>query len=156
MTEMAEMVKEVDFLIEMAKAVIEAGNNPQKSHVARQRVIEHIKVDFIAMEEMLISIVRLVNNGQATKDDYRAAFYRMWSDKAPTRFVDSINDGTKKGLEGVTRFRELIMEMGDKVYALIDGDSKICVSVEIPPIPCNKCYFASICKLAVKNKSITK
>lgn len=156
MAEIAEMAKEVDFLIEMAKAAIEAGNNPQKCHVARQRIIEHIKVDFAAMEERLISVVRLVNNGQATKDDYRAAFYRMWSDKAPAIFVDSINDVAKKGLEGVARFRELIMEMGDKVYALIDGDSKICVSIEIPPIPCEKCYFVSICKLAAKNKPIAK
>lgn len=154
--EAGKMEGEIGFLVKIVEAIKEIDSNPVNRHIARQRVIEHIKVDFAIMEERLISVIRMVNEGKATKEDYRNAFCKLWSDNAPAAFVNILKRDAEKGVDGAIKFQELILEMGDKLYALLDGDSRVCVSTEIPPIPCEKCYFASICKLAVKNKPVCK
>lgn len=120
-----------------------------RRQIISQRVIEFVKVDFLAMEERMLVFVRLANNGEATKEDYRNAFYKLWLDNAPPGFVKILKDSVEKKISGALEFQKLIIEMGDKAHTL-QNNSRICVSIEIPPIPCKECYFVSICKLVAQ------
>lgn len=107
-----------------------------------RKVVESIKIDFKELDEK----ISLFEDAKEDIDsqDYQNIFYVLWAKKAPSGFIEIIDEFIEKEKSPTAKmYKEYILALGAKVKAVRAG---LCVSPVINPV-CEKCYFSSICTL---------